>query len=106
MENPREIHEDIKEDLQLKGSDVIVVHGQISGDVFVRGSSTLILHGIIRGSVWVEDQGAAFIHGMVSGDVTNNGGRVKHYGMIKGKLNKLAGETVVHPRALVCEEKY
>ena len=102
MENPRDVHEELREDLQLKESEVAVVHGTIIGDVFVRGSSNLILHGIVRGNIYIEDQGSAFIHGIVFGDVTNNGGTVKHYGMINGHMNKLSGETVVSPRAVIC----
>ena len=105
MENPEETYEDFREDLELKGSEIAVIHGQIFGDVFVRGKATLILHGIVRGNVWVENHGSAFIHGLVTGDITNNGGRVKHYGLIKGRINQLAGETIVHPRALICENK-
>lgn len=104
MESPKEIHEDLREDLQLKESEVAVVHGQILGSVFVKGKSTFILHGIVRGNVWIEENGSAFIHGIVTGNVTNNGGIVKHYGLIKGQLNSLSGETIIHPKAVVCQE--
>ena len=105
-DNPLEIHDELRENLELKESEVAVVHGIVYGDVSVRGSSTLILHGIIRGNVVVEGQGTFFIHGMVYGDVTNNGGTIRHYGMVKGKLNKHSGETIVNSRAIVCENEY
>ncbi|MCK5321182.1 hypothetical protein KAJ38_01265 [Candidatus Pacearchaeota archaeon] len=105
-DNPIEIHDELKEDIDLKGSEVAVIHGIVGGDVSVTGSSTLILHGIIRGNVTVGGQGTFFIHGIVYGDVTNNGGIIRHYGMIKGKLNKISGETIVNPKAIVCENEY
>lgn len=105
MDNPIEINDELKGNLELKDSEVAVIHGMVCGDVFVRGSSTLILHGIIRGNVVVEGQETFFLHGMVYGDVTNNGGIIKHYGMIKGRLNKFSGETVVRSRAIVCESE-
>ena len=106
MDNPIEIHDELKENLKLKESEVAVVHGMVCGDVFVGGSSTLILHGIIRGNVIVKEQAVFFLHGMVYGDVTNNGGTIRHYGMVKGRLNKLSGETIVSSRAIVCDEEF
>jgi cytoskeletal protein CcmA (bactofilin family) len=100
-----EIHEEIEKELRLSGSETAVVHGRIVGDVFTRGSSTFILHGIVKGNIWIEDNASVFIHGMVAGDVTNNGGTLRHYGMIKGNLHKLSGQTIVHPRAVICESK-
>jgi len=47
-DNPIEINDELKGNLELKDSEVAVIHGMICGDVFVKGSSTLILHGIIR----------------------------------------------------------
>ncbi len=104
MESPIEVHDELKEDLELKESEVAVVHGMVVGNVFVRGSSSLILHGVIKGNVNIEDQGEVFLHGMVSGDVEIKGGKLNHYGMIKGRLNKLGGEIVVHSKAVVQEE--
>ena len=105
-DNPIEIHDELKDNLKLKESEIEVVNGIVCWDVFVKGNATLILHGIIRGNVIVEGQGTFFLHGMVYGDVTNNGGVIRHYGMIKGRLNKLSGETIINSRAIVCNEEY
>jgi hypothetical protein len=61
----------------------------------------LILRGIVTGSVYIEENATAFIHGIVFGNVTNNGGQLKHYGVIKGKLNRIAGETVTWPNSVI-----
>ncbi len=104
MESPIEIHDELKADLELKESEVAVVHGLVIGNVYVRGSSSLILHGIIKGDLNIEEQGEVFLHGMVSGDVEIKGGKLNHYGMIRGKLNKLGGDVVIHMKAVVQEE--
>lgn len=105
--NPLDIHVgSSSEDLKLKGAEIAVVRGVHEGNIYVFGGSTLILRGIVKGSIYIEETGSAFIHGIVTGDVTNNGGRLKHYGVIKGRLNRLAGETVIWPRSIIGEIKH
>ena len=101
MVNPLE--SDSREDLKLNGQEIAVVRGVHNGNIYVFGGATLILRGIVKGSIYIEDNATAFIHGIVFGDVTNNGGRLKHYGVIKGRLNRLAGETIIWPKSIIGE---
>ncbi len=102
MDNPLE-HSDSREDLKLKGAEIVVVRGVHNGNVYIANGSTLILRGIVKGNIYIEEEGNAFLHGIVTGDVINNGGRLKHYGVIKGTLTRLSGETVSWPKSIIGE---
>lgn len=100
----KHIHEKIEKDLELINSEEVILHGMVVGDVRIKDNANFILHGMITGNLIIEKQGISIIHGTVCGYVTNNGGKLTHYGTINGRLNKVSGETYVDEKAFVMRQ--
>jgi hypothetical protein len=84
---------EIREDLEL--------HGMIAGSATVKDGARLDLNGTVTGDLVVEEGATVILRGTVAGDVTNRGGELAIYGMIDGRLIRVAGTTEVDPDAVI-----
>lgn len=76
------------------------LRGMVIGNLTV-SQGTLILTGVVCRDLYVEEHGIVELRGMVGGDAVNRGGRLHIYGMVKGRVNDLGGETSADPQAKI-----
>ncbi len=95
-----EIRGKIEEDIVL--SENTDLSGMVVGNVVVQKNVALELHGMVVGNLVLEQDSEVYLHGMVTkGDVINNGGCLKVFGMVVGKIRRNSGETIVDKNAIV-----
>ena len=85
----------INEDTQL--------HGMVVGLTTVSLNSILQLHGMIIGDLILEESSTVYLHGMVNGNVINNGGYLKVFGTVNGKVIRESGETIIDSNSVIRE---
>jgi hypothetical protein len=59
------------------------------------------IHGTVTGIIIITASSETRIYGTINGDLINNGGILKIYGMVIGKVHTLKGETHIDPRAKI-----
>ncbi|MFJ8217670.1 hypothetical protein [Bacillus cereus] len=91
----------VEQDLVLK--EDLRVEGMVVGNVAVETGKTLIVNGMIVGNLHIKEESFVEIHGNVNGDVLNEGGELKVYGTINGRLFRERGRTIVDTKATVSE---
>lgn len=90
-----------KIDGDLRVQEEFNLHGMVTGSVRVDPRGILRLHGMVSRDLVLEPSSHADLYGMVIGNVVNRGGHLRVFGMINGALHHEAGETLVHPGAVV-----
>ncbi|HXQ25600.1 MAG TPA: hypothetical protein VN822_04255 [Candidatus Acidoferrales bacterium] len=73
----------------------------ITGSATVVKGAAFELGGMICRDLVVEEGAVVHLHGMVLGNVTNNGGQLEIFGMIRGRLLKRSGTTHVDAKAVI-----
>jgi hypothetical protein len=86
-------NEIVNGDLQV--TEEYDLQGIVTGNVTVLNESVFCLHGLCKKNLFIEEGSKVYLYGMVCGSVYNNGGYLEVHGLIKGKLIKEAGETVI-----------
>jgi hypothetical protein len=86
-------------DFRVQGK--FTLQGMIKGSVIVDSGGVFHLRGLVSRDLSLEPGSQADLRGLVIGDVVNRGGRLRVFGRISGALRHEAGETLVHPRAVV-----
>jgi cytoskeletal protein CcmA (bactofilin family) len=61
----------------------------------------LIVRGIVNGNIHFLKSSEGELHGMINGDVINNGGDIKIFGTIDGKVLENSGTTFVENEAVI-----
>ncbi|HEX7998576.1 MAG TPA: polymer-forming cytoskeletal protein [Pyrinomonadaceae bacterium] len=88
---------EVRGNLEIK--DEFTLLGTAKGNINVRDGGVLELNGTCEGDLILEEGSTVRLNGTVNGDVYNRGGKLKVYGIIKGRLHKEAGETFVDDKA-------
>jgi cytoskeletal protein CcmA (bactofilin family) len=75
--------------------------GTVSGSARVTSGTLLKMMGTITGDLILEPSSVVELRGTVNGNVTNMGGRLEIYGVVKGQVSARFGQTTVDPQAVV-----
>ena len=89
----------IEGDLVLE--DGLQLQGMVTGNTNVKNGGTLELRGTCLRNLFLEEGAEVQLYGTVVGSVTNRGGRLLIYGVVKGDVRTLAGETWIDPKAVI-----
>ena len=75
--------------------------GTVSGSARVTSGTLLKMRGTITGDLTLEPSSVVELRGTVNGNVTNMGGRLEIYGVVRGQVFARFGQTAVDPQAVV-----
>ncbi|QIP19156.1 hypothetical protein HA514_05780 [Enterobacter kobei] len=75
--------------------------GMVCGDLVVSSGFRADVRGMVTGQIIVENDGVLILNGMVSNGLTNNGGIAEIFGYVKGGVNEISGNTIIHPNAKI-----
>jgi len=93
------IHETIEGDATLREDTAF--HGTINGSMTVAERVQAFFHGIVNGQLILNNNSTVYLHGTVNGDVINRGGHLEIFGVVNGRVMREAGESTIHPKAIV-----
>jgi len=81
--------------------DDLILTGVIIGDVVVKEGINFNLNGVVSGNLLVSNNSTVYINGVLNGNVKNIGGNLEIYGIVKGRLIEISGNTFVDKNAVI-----
>lgn len=82
-------------------SEDIQLNGAVMGSAVIANRSEFILNGVIDGDLHLEEGAKATVNGTVKGNVFNEGGELKIFGMVNGRVVQRRGKLFVSPKAFI-----